>query len=307
MTRLTREDLLPLCPGLEEFEEQLRVKTGVSLRRLACQACGLEEALFSALTAPVRIAVVPVDWGLGIIEGFSEAVAAICRYLGLEAFVTRQANVAGLAEALERRADVLMTADDDRFVALELRGRRAVDNAEATGIGFAEALALMAGGLEGQRVLVIGCGPVGRAAALRLLALGASVCLCDRDSGRLSAAAREARRAASGAAPCGDYGDTAPCGDYGDTAPCGDTADRVAEAADLETALAGHHLILDASPAADIIAARHVGPGTIVSAPGVPHGLSAGALAAIGNRFLHDPLRIGVAVMAFGALKGLIP
>ncbi|MGD8443243.1 MAG: hypothetical protein PVI94_07080, partial [Desulfobacterales bacterium] len=66
---------------------------------------------------------------------------------------------------------------------------------------------------------------------------------------------------------------------------------------DLETALAEYRLIIDASPAADIIQAHHITPDTYISAPGVPLGLSDKARLKISNRLLHDPLQIGVATM----------
>ena len=72
---------------------------------------------------------------------------------------------------------------------------------------------------------------------------------------------------------------------------------------DLDPALLQHELIVDASPASNFILAQHIKPHTIVSAPGMPLGLDRSALAAIGDRLLHDPLQIGVATMLVGALK----
>jgi len=72
---------------------------------------------------------------------------------------------------------------------------------------------------------------------------------------------------------------------------------------DLDQALKSHKFIIDASPATDIVQARHITSDTYISAPGVPVGLDKKALLKIGNRLLHDPLQIGVATMTMLASK----
>jgi pyrrolysine biosynthesis protein PylD len=71
----------------------------------------------------------------------------------------------------------------------------------------------------------------------------------------------------------------------------------------LSTALLRHRCIIDASPATDIIDERHINQDTYISAPGMPSGLSPEALSKISDRFLHDPLQIGVATMIVEAVK----
>jgi pyrrolysine biosynthesis protein PylD len=72
---------------------------------------------------------------------------------------------------------------------------------------------------------------------------------------------------------------------------------------DFDQALKSHKFIIDASPAIDIIQARHITADTYISAPGVPIGLDQEARLKIGNRWLHDPLQLGVATMTMLALK----
>jgi pyrrolysine biosynthesis protein PylD len=69
---------------------------------------------------------------------------------------------------------------------------------------------------------------------------------------------------------------------------------------ELGEALVKYRRLIDASPAANIIGEEHIFEDTIIAAPGIPHGLSADALKKISDRFLHDPLQIGVATMAIG-------
>jgi pyrrolysine biosynthesis protein PylD len=219
--------------------------------------------------------VVPITAGAGIIQGFSEAVGRTLAHVGLTAFVTAQTDVAGLAEAYQGACELIFAADDHSFVAIHARRRRVVSNAEATGAGFARGLELMAGGVGGKPVLVVGCGPVGRSAAENLLGAGARLHVYDTDGAK-------ARRLA---------------------AEVGGRPRAVAVEATFAAALARHRLILDATPAAGIIDEDAVGPETWISAPGVPIGMTAAALAKLSGRVLHDFLEIGVATMAALCLR----
>ena len=109
-----------------------------------------------------------------MIKGFCEATEGILRHIGFDTFVTRQADISGLAEACNTKADVIFVSDDNDFVGLNVRTRQYVHNAAATGKGFAAGLDLMTSGLTGQKVLVLGCGAVGRSASSTLLSYGAT-------------------------------------------------------------------------------------------------------------------------------------
>src|SRR5690606_23570420 len=111
--RLTSQDVIPIARNLELHERQLRDQTGLSMWQLACLAISLPDP--EALPrSSLNTAVVPVTAGLGVIEGFAGAVAAIVRHLGFPVFVTAGGDVAGFAEALEKGAALLLMADDDR-------------------------------------------------------------------------------------------------------------------------------------------------------------------------------------------------
>ena len=275
MTRLQTQDVADITGQLADYDAELKAKTGCSLKGLACRAAGMDEAAFTHQAAGTRIGVVPLSAGGGVIAGFCDAVAGIALHMGCRAFVTRHMDAAGLAEAFEKKADVLMLADDDCFAAIDIRSRRVVHNAEATGRGFAQGLELMAGGVKNRAVLVIGCGPVGGAAALWLCRHAAQVWLYDivkRHCHDLAAAL--ARRVNS----------------------------KISIAGQLDAALAAHRLIVDASPAGGIISADHITASTWISAPGVPPGPTSGARVKLADRLLHDPLQIGVATMIADAL-----
>lgn len=268
MTRLTEQDMRCLIDRLPEFEAGLLEVTGLDLRGLAHRACCLESA-GSPLTA-ARMAAVPVSAGHGAIPYFSECVQTILERIGCDAFVTEHADVRGLQEAVEQEADVVFLADDDRFVALNVKWGACADDDPCTASGYVAALAAAAGGLRSREVLVLGLGPVGRAAARRLREIGAQVIAVEPD--------RE--RAAVGAAELG------------------------VTIVSLEDGLQRTELIFDAAPARGLVARDWVTPGSIAAVPAVPSGFTASAQRALGSRHIHEPLAIGVAVMAVEALIG---
>jgi pyrrolysine biosynthesis protein PylD len=276
MSRLATDDIRTVASTLDKYDGELIAKTGGNLKEIACRAVGVDENTFSNIVASYIVAVVPMTCGLGIIDGFADTVRKILKHIGVNAFSTREVDVAGLAEAFERKANVIMVADDNRFVAINAKSRRVVNNAEATGKGYVSALDRMVGGVKGDRVLVIGCGQVGRASAMALLGLGTEVSVYDVDRRRCHGFARELRRSF-------------------------DKEIRVEK--ELNGALVRHRRLIDASPAENIIGVQHIFPDSIVCAPGVPHGLSSRALKKISHRFLHDPLQIGVATMIVDAVR----
>jgi pyrrolysine biosynthesis protein PylD len=276
MTRLLSDDILDIVPQLKAYDEELFSKTGHSLRQIACHAVGQKENDARGIISRLRVGIVPIGWGQGVIEGFGVATAGILRHLGFDTFVTGHSDISGLAEAYEKKADVVFLSDDNDFVALNVGPRQHVHNAAATGKGFAAGLDLMAGGLVDQKVLVLGCGAVGRAAALTLLSFGAIVSVYDTNAGD----AMEFKSALSG-----------------------QDSDRVKIQSDFDSALAGHSLVVDATNAAGIIHANDISPQTFIAAPGMPLGLSPEALEKVSDRFLHDPLQIGVATMGMEIVR----
>ena len=278
MTRLREADLDPVPGRLDAYDAQLREITGASLRQVACRAAGVREPAVLGLLERVRFAAVPVTGGLGVIPGFSEAVAAVVSHLGFPVMVTARPDEAGIDEGARNGADVLLTADDHRFLAITPRGEELADNVVATARGFVTGLELMNGGLEGESVLVLGCGPVGVAAAAALLDRGASVAFCDVVAYR----ARAARQALAE-----------------------EGGDRIQVEDDPLTALVGYRLIFDATNAGGLIEAHHLTPATLVAAPGMPCALTPEAMEESRHRILHDPLEIGTATMAVAAAAAL--
>lgn len=276
MTRLQARDVAAVARDLDAYDRDLESRTGLTLRGIACRSAGIDEREFVRRSVRSRAAVVSLTCGAGIIAGFADSLQRILSHLGLPATVTAEPDVAGLAAAYADGSELVLLADDRRFIAINTRNRAVVDNAEATGAGFAWGLNLMAGGLKGRPVLVLGCGPVGRSAALTLGRMGAGVSLCDVEPDVSGQSARKLLERGVAASVAGD----------------------------MQSALSRHRLIIDATPAPNLIGEEHIHPDTFISAPGVPIGLTAAAADKLAGRLLHDRLEIGVAVMAAGALAG---
>ena len=276
MTRLTTDDITLISDQLQAYDDELIAKTGCTLAGIACHAADISEAEMLKIAADIRVSVVPITFGQGVIPEFCETVANIVSHIGCRALVAQQADVTGLAEAYENKSDILMFADDDRFVAIGVKNGIVVDNAISTAKGFIAGLDLMVGGFKQKNVLVLGCGPIGRAATHTLVQGSAIVSIYDINSECSLYLANEIKEISN-------------------------TQINIIE--ELDQALTDHQFIVDATPAAEIIREPHISAQTYISAPGVPLGLDKDALAKISDRLLHDPLQIGVATMITFALK----
>ena len=243
MTRLTETDVTTLTRDLEAFEARLLEATGLGLRDLALRTVTDGDRCVQLHGA--RIAAVPMSSGEGVIPGFSACVVATLLHLGCDAWMTTQPDVRGMQAAVAGGATVLFLADDHRFIALNLTKACSVDDDPATADGYVTALEAAAGGLEGREVLLLGLGPVGRAAARRLASRGARVLVVEPDAERVDGRARRRPRVRDRR-----------------TSPDG---------------LARCDLVFDATPAADIIDAAAVRPETIAAVPGMPSAFTAAA------------------------------
>lgn len=280
MTRLISQDVKNIEGALQRYQSMLMKKTGHTLLEVACHAAGLGENAASRLISSVTVGVVPMTCGQGVIEGFAAAVKSILTHIGFNAFITRNTDASGVAEAFEKSADIIMMADDLRFVALTPVKCQVIDNSGATGKGFAAGLDFMVGGLKGKKVLVIGCGPVGQGAVEALINFGANVSVYDVNQERCAALAGRFFRSAN-------------------------VSIRAEQS--LERALSDHRFLIEATNSPDVIDEQYLGPETFVAAPGMPLGVTMEARKKVEAHLLHDPLQIGVAAMGLMALRACRP
>lgn len=264
---MREEDICLVGQSLPEYNQQLLRITGKGLAGIAAYSLGKDPENFA--TACQSAAVIPIAYGQGIITGFSETVRDIISFLGVPAFVTKEGNLGGLAEAVACGAKIIFLADDDKFIAINLASGKVSDNGEATGRGYAAALNLMAGGVQGRKVLVIGAGPVGCGAATYLAALGAELFVHDCDTGKTDALSQLVPTIQV-AAP-----------------------DKVLNAC---------NLIIEATPTQNTITKQYITADTCIAAPGIPLGIDQECRVLLADRLIHDVLEIGVATMLFSVL-----
>jgi len=279
VTRLQSSDIADIPLNFNAFDDELKSKTGHTLKQLACKAVGIGETAAGTVMTDCTVGVIPTTCGQGVIGGFTETVSKIAIHLGFRSKVTSATDVAGLAEAMENQTNIVLMADDHRFIALHLPTGCLADNSAATGKGFAVGLDLMAGDLNGRKVLVLGAGPVGRSAAQTLLLHGAEVSIYDIN--------RQL------------------CLDLACDMQTVHHMDIHIEK-NLKEALSAHLYLIDATPMPDFINADFISEDTIVTAPGVPVGLTVEAMKKIDNHLLHDRLQIGVATMLLELVKHML-
>lgn len=267
MTRLVKEDLFQIDKKLARYDLLFKKQTGKTIIQTAKAA-----AEFTGSGEGKKCAVIPVTAGLGIITDFSETVAGILKYAGADAFVTKAADVSGLKEAYEKGCELAFLADDDTFLACSLKSGVFADNGKATGYGFAQALLFAIesrrGSAKGQRILVLGAGPVGRAAAHYIAGKGAIAVIYDIDRKKQEKLLlRE-----SGAVAAADGGSCENC-----------------------------LYIIDATTQGNFIDAGQVCEDTLIAAPGMPPGPTRQAMEKA--VVIHNPLELGTLTMYFMCLK----
>ncbi|MCP4451334.1 MAG: 3-methylornithyl-N6-L-lysine dehydrogenase PylD, partial [Planctomycetes bacterium] len=265
-----------ILQDLNAYDQRLLKQTGHTLAGIACHAHGLSDDQLAVMVESFKVCVIPLTCGQGMIHGFSATVSGIISHLGFDAWVTQASDAAGMAEAYERKADIILLADDDRFVAINVHTQSVSDNSEMTARGFVAGLDLMAKGLKGKEVLVIGCGAVGCFTVRTLAAMGVPVSVCDIKP-QLALTLQHQIMDELGTAIHIDN--------------------------DWHVTPGRYPLLIDATPASDVIDAPVITVHTCVAVPGVPCGLSLDVRTTLSHRILHDPLQIGVATMMIDACK----
>ena len=276
MTRLRTQDIEHIRHELKAYDQQLLNKTGKTLKGIALHALGLGDSEFEEIIKSNKVCVVPMTCGQGVIDGFTATVSEIISHLGFNSFVAENSDAAGIAEAFEKKSDIIVLADDNRFVAINVHTKYISDNSEMTAKGFVAALDLMVAGLKGKNVLVLGCGEVGCSAAKILVNMGVSVTVCDIDPQPASILQKDIANILKTNIEIDNSWRSSP-GKY--------------------------QYIIDATPAVDLIDPSVITPDTYVTACGVPCGLSSEAREKLSNRYLHDPLQIGAATMVIDACR----
>ncbi len=187
MTRLITEWIDDIQKNAKKSEATLKEKTGLDYITLAAKSSGWSVSDIERAAQQIKIGVVPVTSGEGIIGSFCESVAAVTAAMGFRSFVTECYDVGGIFEAHKKDADIIFMADDDRYISFNLNKKKMADNNFATAAGYLTALEEAHGSLTGKEVLLLGFGVVGQEFLKRLMKKGISVTGYDIDENRLKA------------------------------------------------------------------------------------------------------------------------
>ena len=219
-----------------------------------------------------RIAAVPISIGLGVIPGFSKVVVDILKYLHFKSFVTANIDVAGIGEAVEKGANVLFVADDVHFLALNLKSGYVVDNDLATAKAYVTALEIAIKGLEGTKILIIGLGRLGERMVDEIIKRGGVPLVYDVKRERMTYVSNRFSR-------------------------------EVRLMRSISEGLSSTRFILNTAPSKNMLTSKMIDRNHVIYSPAVPHGLTVGAVRKLSKNFLHDPLQLGVATMAYEVIS----
>ncbi|MBK5253943.1 MAG: 3-methylornithyl-N6-L-lysine dehydrogenase PylD [Peptostreptococcaceae bacterium] len=168
MTRLVAKWIDNMEAQMELYNRELKRKTGLDLTELMKASCNLKSEDISNAQIKLKVSVVPITQGMGLISKFSESVAAIIRTAGFNVSVTENTDVNGMHEAISSGADILFMADDDRYLALNIKTGAIGDNNYCTSLGFIEVMFQMAKKngrvIEKNDILMLGYGILGKEA-----------------------------------------------------------------------------------------------------------------------------------------------
>ena len=262
MTRLRAEWIVDIEENILECQDYLKEKSGLDFPALAAKVSGYPLSSLENSAAEIKVAVVPITTGLGIITSFSESVASVIRIMGFEAFVTEKTDVDGIYEAYQSKADILYMADDDRFIALNLCKNKIIDNNYATATGYVTVLEGIAKGLEGKTILLLGYGLVGKEIYQCLLKKGADVVVYDKLGWKLDKLQKEGVKIIR-----------------------------------CQEEIAEFPLIIDATSEGAWINKEMLHKDAWIVAPGIPFSLDQEAEVDLKGRIIHDYLQIGAAAM----------
>ncbi len=259
MSRLVEYDICNIKANMISYDKKFLRQTGLNIVELAKKSVNYKsENNFS-------VAIITVTSGLGVIGGFSNSIKAIFDYANIKSEIMLNTDVAGVMEAYEKSYDFIFMADDlvcGMFSAIK---KVCSDNGYATGISFAQALIETV--KKDEKVLVLGAGPVGKAAVLKFNENNILTDVYDTDIEKANKLKEEMKVNVLEKAP--NYKE--------------------------------YTKILDATNTGGFIKSTDLNDNTIISAPGMP--LAVEENLSDSEQLIHNPLELGVLAMYYETAK----
>ena len=244
---------------LQEADSAVRRVTGLDIK-------GVCKALYGTSPCSEKVGIVPVTSGNGIIGNFSASLHAITQYFGFDSFVTDMPDVSGYYEAVRNGAEIILMADDNTFLAHNLKNGKIANNQPCTGIIYAE-IASRHLKAESKDVLVVGLGKVGFPGAAHFVNKGFKVYGYDADRVLLEKTAS-------------NLGIT----------PFDPSNPRK------------FSMIFEATPCANTIPEAVISENCVISTPGIPCAISEELRIKYNVQLVMEPLGIGTASMLYSVL-----
>ena len=274
MTRLKTEWIDYMLDGMNEYNNNLKVRTGFDLSGLVMDTFGIDQKRYDRLREKLLVAAVPVTQGEGVIGSFSDSIAAIVRSMGFRTAVTEETDVDGIYSAILMDADIIYMADDTRYLAFSRDNGSFGENNYATALGFIMVMRAMMkkAGLDisTEKLLVIGNGTVGEEAVQILLNHGIDFDVYDKDPKAI------------------ENFKNLETGKYTLSSP---------------EEIKNYKYILDFTNEGEWLKDEYITDGVIYASPGVPLSLDEKAAERLQNTAVYDNLEIGTAMMLGEILK----
>ena len=274
MTRLKTEWIDYMLDGMNEYNNNLKVRTGFDLSGLVMDTFGIDQNRYDRLREKLLVAAVPVTQGEGVIGSFSDSIAAIVRSMGFRTAVTEETDVDGIYSAILMDADIIYMADDTRYLAFSRDNGSFGENNYATALGFIMVMRAMMkkAGLDisTEKLLVIGNGTVGEEAVQILLNHGIDLDVYDKDPKAI------------------ENFKNLETGKYTLSSP---------------EEIKKYKYILDFTNEGEWLKDEYITDGVIYASPGVPLSLDEKAAERLQNTAVYDNLEIGTAMMLGEILK----
>ena len=115
------------------------------------------------------IGIIPITSGKGKIDLFSESIHETLNLFNINSFITKNTDVSGYYEAIEKKADIILMADDNTYLAFNINKKKITNNNYATGKIYSNILIHSNTISCKKEVLVIGLGNVGIPAIINFL------------------------------------------------------------------------------------------------------------------------------------------
>lgn len=259
MALLTPEDLENINNQLQEADSAVRRVTGLDIK-------GICEDFYGTTPCCEKVGIVPVTSGNGVIGNFSASLHAITEYFGFESFVTDMPDVSGYYEAVRNGAQIILMADDNTFLAHNLKNGKIANNQPCTGIIYAE-IASRYLKTDSKDVLAVGLGKVGFPGVAHLVHKGFRVYGYDADKSLL-----EKTVSSLGITPFNP-----------------DNPRKFS-------------IIFEATPCANTIPELVISENCVISTPGIPCAITKELQKKYGVELVMEPLGIGTASMLYSVL-----